>query len=67
MRSAEGEESVSEIKAIHEQLKQQLQDISMKYKKRENLIKREVNFEFGDLVLAHLRKEIFPKREYNKL
>ena len=29
--------------------------------------KREVNFEVGDLVLAHLRKEIFPKREYNNL
>ena len=29
--------------------------------------KREVNFEVGDLVLAHLRKERFPKREYNKL
>jgi len=31
------------------------------------LKKREVNFEVGDLVLAHLRKERFPKREYNKL
>ena len=29
--------------------------------------KREVNFEVGDLVLTHLRKERFPKREYNKL
>ena len=29
--------------------------------------RREVNFEVGDLVLPHLRKEIFPKREYNKL
>ena len=29
--------------------------------------KREVNFEVGGLVLAHLRREIFPKREYNKL
>ena len=29
--------------------------------------RREVNFEVGDLVLAHLRKERFPKREYNKL
>jgi len=29
--------------------------------------RREVSFEVGDLVLAHLRKEIFPKREYNKL
>ena len=29
--------------------------------------KGEVNFEVGDLVLARLRKERFPKREYNKL
>ena len=29
--------------------------------------RREVNFEVGDLVLAHLRKERFPKRKYNKL
>ena len=26
-----------------------------------------MKFEVGDLVLAHLRKEIFPKREYKKL
>ena len=29
--------------------------------------RREVNFEVGDLVLAHLRKERFPKKQYNKL
>ena len=29
--------------------------------------KREVNFDVGDFVLAHLRKERFRKREYNKL
>ena len=29
--------------------------------------RREVNFEAGDVVLAYLRKERFPKREYNKL
>ena len=29
--------------------------------------KREVNFEVGDIVLAYLRRERFPKREYNKL
>ena len=29
--------------------------------------RREVKFEVGNLVLTHLRKEIFPKREYNKL
>jgi hypothetical protein len=26
-----------------------------------------VNFEVGDQVLAHLRKEIFPRGKYNKL
>ena len=67
MRSAEGEESASEIQAIHEQVKQQLQDSSIKYKNRADLSKREVNFEVSDLVLAHLRKERFPKRQYNKL
>lgn len=29
--------------------------------------RREVNFEVGDLVLAHPRKEWFSRREYNKL
>ena len=29
--------------------------------------KIDFNFEVGELVLAHLRKEIFPKRAYNKL
>ena len=52
---------------VHEQVKQNLQDNNIKYKKRADLNKREVNFEVGDLVLAHLRREIFPKREYNKL
>ena len=31
-----------------------------------NLRSREVKYEVGDLVLAYLRKEIFPKGEYNK-
>ena len=29
--------------------------------------RKEVNVEVGDMVLSHLRKERFPKGEYNKL
>ena len=67
MRSAEEEDFASEIQAIHEQVKQQLQDSNIQYKTRGDTRRREMNFEVGDLVLAHLRKEIFPKRGYNKL
>lgn len=52
---------------IHEQVKGQLQQISLKYKQRADLKRREVNFEVRDMVLDHLRKEGFPKHEYNKL
>ena len=67
MRSAEGEYFASRMQSIHEQVKQQLQDSNIKYKARADMKRREVNFEVGDLVLAHLRKERFPKGEYNKL
>lgn len=67
MRSAEGEDFASRMQSIHEQVKQQLQDSNIKYKARADMKRREVNFEVGDLVLAHLRKERFPKGEYNKL
>ena len=67
MRSAKGEDFASEMQAIHEQVKQLLQDSNIKYKTRVDMRRREVNFEVGDLVLAHLRKERFPKAEYKKL
>ena len=66
MISVEGEEFASEIKEIHEQVKKQLQNSNI-YKNKADFSRREVNFEVGDLVLAHLRKERFPKMEYNKL
>lgn len=67
MRSVEGEDFALEMQAMHEQVKQQLHDGNIKYKTKENMRRKEVKFEVGDLVLAHLRKERFRKREYNKL
>ena len=37
------------------------------YKQRADLKRREVQFNVGEEVLAHLCKEQFPRREYNKL
>ena len=47
IRSVKGEDFASKIQAIHDQAKQQLQDNNIKYKRREHMKKREVNFEVG--------------------
>ena len=67
LRSADGEEFSLEIQAIYEQVKQQLQGSSIIDKSRADLSRKEFHFEVGDLVLAHLRKERFPRNKYNKL
>ena len=65
-RSANGEDFATTMHKVHEQVKLKLQESSIKYKGREYLKSKEQSFEVGELVLAHLRKEIFPRGEYNK-
>jgi hypothetical protein len=55
------------MQELHEKIKEQLQQRNQKYKSREDKKRREVKFEVGDQVLAHLRKERFPQGKYNKL
>lgn len=66
-RSVEGEQFVVSMQEIHQRVKQNLQKTIQKYKQHANLKRREVHFKVGDLVLAHLRKEILPKGQYTKL
>jgi hypothetical protein len=65
--SVEAEDFAAEMQKLHDHIKEQLQDNSKKYKSRENEKRREVTFEVGDQVLAHVRKERFPRGTYKKL
>jgi hypothetical protein len=66
-RSASVEDFAEAMKELHSQVRERLQNSSQEYKRRVDQHRRELQFEVGDLVLAQLRKERFPRGTYNKL
>jgi hypothetical protein len=67
IRSTSVEDFAEAMKKLHNQVKERLQNSSQEYKRRADQHRRQLQFEVGDLILAHLRKEKFPRGTYNKL
>ena len=65
-RTADGEDFAARISELQEEVKERLQKSNTKYKMKADLKRREKNYEVGYLVLDYIRKERFPKGEYNK-
>jgi hypothetical protein len=55
------------MKELHSRVKERLLKSSQEYKRRADQHRRQLQFEVGDLVLAPLRKERFPRGTYNKM
>jgi hypothetical protein len=66
-RSIGEEEFAAKMQKFHNQIKEQLQNSNREYKWRVYQHRSELQFEVGDQVLAHLRKERFPRGTYNRL
>jgi hypothetical protein len=66
-RSARAEDFATEMQKLDNQIKEQLQNNNKEYKHSVDQHRREIQFEVGDQVLAHLRNERFPRGTYNNL
>jgi hypothetical protein len=55
-RSVGAEDFVAKMQKLHNHIKEKLQNNNREYKHRFDQHRRELQFEVGDQVLAHLRK-----------
>jgi hypothetical protein len=66
-RIASAKDFAKGMKELHSRIKERLQSSSQEYKRRADQHRKKIQFEVGDLILTHLRKERFPRGTYNKL
>jgi hypothetical protein len=66
-RSVGAKDLVAKMQELHSQIKEQLEKRSNEYKRRVDQHMRNLEFEVGDQVLAHIREAIFLRGTYNKL
>lgn len=65
--SVDGEEQATQIKRLHEQVREQIIKHNLQYQTRVNKHRRKVIFNEGDLVWVYLRRERFPQGRFGKL
>jgi hypothetical protein len=65
--SASAEDFAEVMRELHIRVKERLQNSNQEYKRREDQHRRQLQFEVGELILEHLRKERFLRGTYNKL
>ena len=63
----EAEVMAERIHKLHKEVLEHLTKTTKSYKEEKEKKRREVNFQTGDLAMAHLRKKRFPAGTYGKL
>ncbi|XP_059076725.1 uncharacterized protein LOC131875989 [Cryptomeria japonica] len=66
-KSALAEDFAKVMKDVHDQVRNRLHHTTEKYKAPIDKKRRDLQFQVGDLVMVHLKKERFPKEKYTKL